>query len=127
MEDVMQHVNHFNDEFNAIYPPVNIRETNDGFELHLVVAGLKKEDFKISADRNMLHVSHEQPAENKDQQPEGKWLRNEYRVRSFKRSFTLSDKVDTSKISAKYADGILMVSLPKKEAAEPSAHEISVN
>jgi HSP20 family protein len=131
IEDVMQHAvpaaRIFADELTALNPPVNIRETDSRYELHLVAAGLKKEDFKINLDRDILHVSFEQKEENNTQPQDGKWLRNEYRMKSFKRSFTLSEKVDVSKISATYNDGILVITLPKKEAAEPSVHEISVN
>ncbi len=48
-------------------------------------------------------------------------------MRSFKRSFTMNEKVDNTKISARYADGVLFVSLPKKEVSEPATHEIAVN
>ena len=48
-------------------------------------------------------------------------------MKSFKRSFNLNEKIDAGKIAAKYADGVLVITLPKKEVSEPSAHEISVN
>ena len=115
-----------NEEVSAFSAPVNIQETDKGYELHLIAAGYKKEDFKLNLDRNLLTISADQKEENKDEQ-EGKWIRTEYRTRSFKRSFTLNDKVDTTKIAAKYADGILAVSLPKKETSEPTTHEITVN
>jgi HSP20 family protein len=54
-----------------------------------------------------------------EQPVEGKWVRTEFKRRSFKRSFTLTEKVDASNISAKYADGVLMISLGKKEPAQP--------
>jgi HSP20 family protein len=131
MEDVLQHGwNRVQDEVNATNAPVNIQETDKSYDLHLVAPGLKKEDFKISIDQNTLHISHEHKAENKDeQQPQdsAKWLRSEYRTRSFKRSFTLNDKIDNTGISAKYTDGVLVVTLPKKEVSEPVKHEISVN
>jgi HSP20 family protein len=128
MEDVMQHGLHrFNDEISAVAAPVNIQETDKSYELHLAAPGLKKEDFKLNIDQNTLHISFEQKEENKEQPQDGKWLRNEYRNRSFKRSFTLNDKIENGKIAAKYTDGILVVTLPKKENSEPVAQEISVN
>ena len=127
LEDVFQNGwNQLSEETGAYAAPVNIQETDKSYELHMVAAGFKKEDFKLSLEKNVLQISVEQNEENKEGQ-EGKWLRSEYRKRSFKRSFTLNEKVDTAKISAKYADGILTVTLPKKEVSEPAAQEIAVN
>ena len=127
LDDVFQNGwSQLNEEVSAFAVPVNIQETDKSYELHMVAAGYKKEDFKLNLEKNTLQVSVEQNEESNEGQ-EGKWLRNEYRRRSFKRSFTLSDKVDTAKISARYADGILVVTLPKKEVSEPAAHEITVN
>lgn len=127
-EDVLQNGwNHLNEEVSALGAPVNIKETDKAYELHLLAAGLKKEDFKISNDRNILTVAFEHKSEQSEQPQEGKWLRSEYRTKSFKRSFTLNEKVDAGNISAKYADGILVVTLPKKEVSEPTTHEIAVN
>jgi len=105
--------------------PVNIRETDAAYELQVIAPGLKKEDFKISVDRNILNISFEHKDENKEQK-EGKVLRSEYSFRSFKRSFTLNDKIDTNGIAAKYTDGVLEVSLAKKENTTPATQEIPV-
>jgi len=104
--------------------PVNIQETDKSYELHLIAPGLKKEEFKINVDRNILTVSFEHKEEEKEQT--GKWLRSEYKVKSFKRSFTLNDKIDPAGIAARYTDGVLNVSLPKKEQQEITAQEINV-
>jgi len=128
MEDVLQNGwSRVNDEISSFTAPVNIQETDKSYDLHLIAPGLKKEDFKISIDQNTLNISFEQKTENKEQPQDGKWLRNEYRMRSFKRSFTLNDKIDAGKIAAKYSDGVLVVTLPKKENSESEVHEISVN
>jgi HSP20 family protein len=128
MEDALQNgLNRFNSELSAVAAPVNIQETDKSYELHLIAPGLKKEDFKINIDQNTLHIAFEQKTESNEQPQDGKWLRNEYRTRSFKRSFTLNDKIEAGKIAAKYADGVLVVTLPKKENSEPQTHEISVN
>jgi HSP20 family protein len=127
LEDAFQNGwNHFNEEVTAFSVPVNIHETDKNYEVHLVAAGLKKEDFKISIDRNILTIAVDQNEENKEA-TEGKWLRSEYRLKSFKRSFTLNDKIDTGNIAAKYNDGVLVVTLPKKEVSEPTTHQIAVN
>ncbi len=105
--------------------PVNIQETEKAYELHLVAPGLTKEAFKIAVDRNILTISFEHKEEETVQT--AKMLRHEYKLKSFKRSFTLNEKVDTSGISARYTDGILNVSVPKKEQQEITAQEISVS
>jgi HSP20 family protein len=105
--------------------PVNIRETDAAYELQVVAPGLKKEEFKIHLDRSILNISFEQKEEAKEQK-EGKIIRSEYSFRSFKRSFTLNDKIDTAAINAKYNDGILEVTLPKKENTAPTTPEITV-
>lgn len=131
MEDIFFNgFNRMNEEKIYGHVPVNIKETDGSYELHVIAPGLKKEDFRINVDKNNLTVMFEQKEENKETKEttdEGKWLRSEYRMRSFKRSFTLNEKVDTGKISAKYTDGILEVSLPKKEVSEPAQQEIAVN
>lgn len=128
IEDVFQNgVNIFHDDVPVrSNVPVNIKETDKSYELHVVAPGLHKEDIKINVDRDILTISFEQK-EEATEKAEGKWLRNEYHFRSFKRSFTLNEKVDAANINAKYNDGILNVSLPKKENAEPTAHQISVS
>ncbi len=115
-----------NEENTALSVPVNISENEKSYELELVAPGIKKEEFKISVDKNILTIAYEHKEENKEAQ-EGKWLRTEYRVRSFKRSFTLNEKIDASAIGAKYNDGMLFVSLPKKAEKEASTREISIN
>jgi len=127
LEDMFENgVNRFNEEYSAVTTPVNILDTDKSYELNVVAPGLKKEEFKVAVDRNILTISYEHKQENKDEQPEGKWLRSEYKTRSFKRSFTLNDKVDATKINAKYTDGILNITLPKKEVTEQTAQEIVV-
>lgn len=106
------------------HAPVNIAETDAAYELQLVAPGLKKEDFKVSVDRNLLTISFEQPEASVAD--EKKWLRKEFRMKSFKRSFTMNERIDASAISAQYLDGILHISLPKKEL-EQTKQEINVN
>ena len=128
IEDVFANgINRLNEEVSAFTAPVNIQETDKSYELHLIAPGLKKEDFKINMDRNILNISYEQKEEKAEENQESKWLRTEYRMKSFKRSFTLNEKIDAGKIAAKYTDGVLLISLPKKEVVDNPAHEIAVN
>jgi len=127
IEDVLHNgYNRVNEEINSYVAPVNIRETETSYELQLVAPGLNKEDFKINVEQNTLQISYEHKEENKEQQ-NGKVLRTEFKAKSFKRSFTLNDKIDAGKITAKYADGLLNITLAKKEESTPKTQEIAVN
>lgn len=105
--------------------PVNIKETPTAYDMQLVAPGLKKEDFKIHLDRNLLTVSFDHLDELESGE-EGRWLRNEFRQRSFRRAFTLNDRIDTSAIAARYADGILHLNLPKKDTVDVAPQQINV-
>jgi HSP20 family protein len=126
LEDMFQGGwNRIQEEVNAFGAPVNITETEKSYELKLVAPGIKKEDVKLTLDKNLLTIAYEHKEESTENTD--KMLRSEYSIRSFKRTFTLNEKIDTSSISAKYADGILNISLAKKESVEQPVHEIAVN
>ena len=114
------------DEMTAFSVPVNIQETEKSYEMQIVAPGIKKEEFKINVDKNILNISYDHKEEATEQK-DGKLLRSEYAAKSFKRSFTLNDKIDVSNIAAKYTDGILNISIAKKENAEVPAKEIVIN
>jgi HSP20 family protein len=97
-------------------PAVNIVDNKDDFSVSVAVPGMKKEDFNIDVNGNMLTISCEKE-ENKEQK-EAKFTRKEYNYSSFSRSFTLPDEVNKEKINARYEDGVLNLSLPKKEEAK---------
>lgn len=107
---------------NRVAPPVNIKETETAFNVELVAPGLKKEDFNIEVDKGLLTISSEAKAENV--QEDGKYTRREYIHTSFKRAFTLPETVNEEGINANYADGILTLTLPKKEEAQPKAKRL---
>lgn len=114
----------FNDSRNYGAASVNIREDEQKYELQLLAPGLQKEDFKISVDKNMLNISYERKEEEKETRD--KWLRQEFRMKPFKRSFALNEKIDVAGIQAQYEQGVLSVELPKKEKEEPQTVSISV-
>ncbi|MGV0847007.1 Hsp20/alpha crystallin family protein [Empedobacter falsenii] len=99
------------------FPAVNIKENEDSFEILLAAPGLKKEDFSIEIDENILKISSEfkQNEEVKDE----KFSRREFNFSSFKRAFTLPETINEDKIEASYVNGILQLVLPKKEEALP--------
>lgn len=108
----------FNSNFNTgmTLPKVNIKETGDAYVVEMAVPGLKKSDFQIDLDNHVLSISTEMKEEN--EQKEDNYTRREFGYSSFKRTFTLPDSVDDSKIDAKYEDGILNIHLPKREEAK---------
>lgn len=97
-------------------PKVNIKEEADAFVVEMAVPGLKKSDFNLNLDNNILSISAE-IEENNEEKEEG-YTRREFGYSSFKRTFTLPETVEDSKINAKYNEGILNIHLPKKEEAK---------
>ncbi|HVT85680.1 MAG TPA: Hsp20/alpha crystallin family protein [Chitinophagaceae bacterium] len=106
------------------FVPVNIRETDKNYSLEVVAPGFEKSDFKVNLDQNILTVSAEKKNETKTEHE--KQIRKEYSYRSFKRSFTLDEHIDTNNIEANYVNGILTLNLPKKETVKASATEITI-
>lgn len=129
-------VNEFFNEFPATFgktirqdvfgfPPVNIRENDDAYQLEIAAPGLEKTDFNMNLDKNILTISTEKKEENKEETP--KFIRKEFSYKAFKRSFTIDEKIDAANISAKYENGILKVALPKKEEVKVAPKEITVS
>jgi HSP20 family protein len=106
--------------------PVNLRETDAAYEMELVAPGLRKEDFQLNVSRDMLTISFEEKNENREANKEEGWIRQEYRKRSFSRSFHLTDAIDTNGINAHYENGVLYVTLPKNEKAKQVSKTIKV-
>ena len=100
-------------------PAANISEEKDHFSVSLAVPGLKKEDFRIDVADNLLSVSAE--SESAKEEKGKKLTKQEYNYSSFSRSFDLPESVIADKISATYADGVLRLTLPKKEDAQKRA------
>src|SRR4051812_10851932 len=97
----------------GVVPAVNIYETKDGYQLELSVPGRNKEDFQVSLENNLLTISYDKKEETKNE--DVKAIRREFSGSSFKRSFTVDEKIDVEKIDAKYENGILKFFFPKKE------------
>jgi len=104
-------------------PPVNIKETNQFYSVELIAPGLKKEDFNIEIDNGLLTISHTVNTEATEQ-AEGKYTRKEFTQTSFKRAFTLPETINETDINAAYTDGVLKLTLPKKEEALPKAKRL---
>jgi HSP20 family protein len=109
----------FGKEFVDTIPGVNITETNSAYHVELAAPGLKKDDFTIKVDGDIITISSEKETETKKEDKE--YSRREYNYSSFSRSFNLPEYVNQDKIMATYVDGVLKVDLPKKEVTENSA------
>ncbi len=93
-------------------PAVNITEHKSEYRVSLAVPGMKKSDFKIDIEDNMLTISSEKE-ENKEEKDK-KFTRKEYSYSSFSRSFSLPENIKRDEIEAKYEDGVLSINLPRK-------------
>jgi HSP20 family protein len=102
---------------NFSTPAVNVKETEGAFEVEVAAPGLKKDDFTINLDRKVLTISSKKEEKQEEKDEEGNYTRREFSYRSFARSFTLPELVDEEKITASYEDGVLLITIPKKEEA----------
>lgn len=106
-------------------PAVNIVESDKAYTIELLAAGLSKDDFKIAIEKDLLTISFEKK-EMADENTE-KYIRKEFATSSFKRSFTLNDRLNSDAISARYENGILAVEIPKAEVKEVKIKEVIIN
>lgn len=102
---------------NTNLPSVNIIENTDNYLVEVAAPGMNKEDFHIELKDNILTIKSEKKQENEEQKEN--FLRREFSYSSFQRSFNLNKKmVDEGNIKANYKDGILSLTLAKKEEAK---------
>ena len=103
-------------------PAVNIITSEDQFDIELATPGNKKADFQIEVEDDVLIISSETVSQSGD--TETSYERKEFGYNSFQRSFNIPESVNTDKISATYKEGVLTVSLPKKEEALPQPKKL---
>ena len=108
--------------FSGTVPSVNIKELDFQFEIELAVPGMNKDDFEIEVEDGVLSISSTQEEEQVNEK--GKFTRREFSYSSFRRSFTLPDSVDPTKIDATYKEGVLLVLLPKHKEAQPQPKKL---
>jgi HSP20 family protein len=106
----------FEKEFNQNLPAVNVIENGKEFSLEFAAPGFKKEDFTVNVEDNVLMVSAEKEKESNSEND--RFTRREFSYSSFSRSFTLPRTVNSENIDAKYTNGILKLTIPKKEEAK---------
>jgi HSP20 family protein len=104
---------------NATLPAVNVRETNDDYRIEVAAPGMKKDNFKVELENHVLTISADVQQNHDEKNAQGDYTRREFSYQSFQRSFALPEnKVEGEKIVARYQEGILFVSVPKREEAK---------
>ncbi|MBU6157404.1 MAG: Hsp20/alpha crystallin family protein [Bacteroidetes bacterium] len=94
-------------------PAVNVTEKSDAYEIALAAPGLKKDDFKVNVEGNLITISAEKSTSKEEK--DRKYTRKEYNYTSFSRTFTLPENIKAEKIEAHYENGELLLLLPKLE------------
>lgn len=100
-------------------PPANISETEKAFRIDLSVPGLKRDDFNVEVDNGDLVITSEHKEEEKEEKEN--YMRKEFSYSGFCRRFPLPDNAQDENISAKYDNGMLHVTIPKKEITSTKA------
>jgi len=103
-------------------PSVDISETADNFVVRAELPGMKKDDIELEVENNVLSIRGERKFEKTDEGENYHFMERSYG--SFYRSFTLPKNVDSETIGAEYKDGMLIVTIPKKEEVKPKKVEI---
>jgi HSP20 family protein len=108
-------------------PSLNISEEKDKYKVEVAAPGLKKEDFNIDVNGNLVTISSEKESETNNEKENGHYSRREYNYSSFSRSFTLPENANADAVKAKYCDGVLCLDIPKKkQAPETSSKKVKV-
>lgn len=97
-------------------PSVNIVEGKEDFRIEVAAPGLSKDDFKVNLENNVLTISSEK--EDRKEQKEERYMRREFSYTSFRRSFSLPNSVDSEKINASHNNGVITITIPKREEAK---------
>ena len=114
----------FSDRMVTRVPATNISESTDHYHVELAAPGVKKEDFKLKLEGDVLYISVEQL--NQDQPQNRTYTKREYSYSSFVRSFTLPDSANVDHIEAKYQEGVLCINIPKREEAKMVTRQIEI-
>ncbi len=106
----------------AWHPALDVEETDDSFIVRMDLPGMNKKDIHVSLDNNVLTIQGERKREKEEK--DANYYCTERFHGSFRRSFTLPSQVDPDQIKADYKNGVLTVTLPKKEEAKARKIEI---
>lgn len=111
------------------FVPVNVKETDKSYQVEVVAPGFEKTDFKLNIEHDLLTIEADKkndPDRNREKEGNEKHIRREYSYHSFKRSFTLDEKIDATNIEASYINGVLTLNLPKKTDVKIPATKIEI-
>lgn len=108
---------------NTTLPSVNIKQNANEFTVEVAAPGFDKGDFKLEVDHDLLTISSEKKVENETKEGE-QFTKREFSYQSFSRSFTLPNTADGERIEANYDNGILRITIPKKEEAKPKPSRV---
>ena len=112
--------------FKGTMPAINILEGKDSYRIEVASPGMKKEDFRIDLENDLLTISSEQ--KNEKEENNENYMRREFNYCGFKRSFILPESTDVEKIEANHNNGILTVTIPKREESKiKPPRRISIN
>ena len=106
---------------NTTLPSVNVKENDNEFSIEVAAPGFEKNDFKIEVHNELLTVSSEKQVKNETKDENECYTKREFSYQSFSRSFSLPQTADGEKVEANYNNGIMTISIPKKEEAKPKA------
>jgi HSP20 family protein len=112
--------------FNSVYPKVNMQDQNSTYLLTFDLSGMAKDEIKLSIEEgNILTIEGQRHSDTKTQ--EENYMKREMFQGAFKRSFALPEDADHDKLSTKYTDGILKVTIGKKAVVKPASKTIPIN
>jgi len=110
-------------------PSVNIKETEEAFEIEMAAPGMEKKDFKIEVEEGRITISSKRENYKEEKDEDSQFSRKEFSYESFSRSFNLPEgMIKTEGITANYKNGILDIMIPKKEKSSVShGREIEIS
>jgi len=113
-------------EFTSTIPSVNIKETKTEYLIEMAIPGMKKEDFNIDVEGNVMTIWCEKESDHTNEEVTNGFSRREYNYSSFSRSFTIPQNANAEKVVAKYTDGMLTLTVPKVSGSDKNGKKIKV-
>ncbi|MFP5385554.1 MAG: Hsp20/alpha crystallin family protein [Bacteriovoracia bacterium] len=107
-------------------PKVDLKDKGKEYLVTAEIPGMTEKDIDISLDENVLTLQGERRSEHKDEDKDKGFFRSEISYGSFYRTIPLNEEVDDNKVEANYKDGMLKITLPKKEGAQKKSKKISI-